>query len=61
MLDIDAMADTIIIVLFEAAQENGFYFWVHWLSRQMPDHYPIWIEINTDSSVTFLEGKYDDL
>jgi len=33
------------------------YFWVHWLSRQMSDHYPIWIEINTDSSLTYLQEK----
>jgi len=33
------------------------YYWVHWLSRQMSDHYPLWIEINTDSSVQYLEGK----
>ena len=37
------------------------YFWVHWLSRQMSDHYPIWLEINTDSSVTYLESKFNDL
>ena len=33
------------------------YFWVHWFSRQMSDHYPIWIEINTDSSKTYLNSK----
>ena len=32
------------------------YYWVHWLSRQMSDHYPIWFEINTDSSVRYLES-----
>jgi len=34
------------------------YFWVHWLSRQISDHYPIWLEINTDSSTRYLERKY---
>ena len=37
------------------------YFWVHWLSRQMSDHYPIWIEINTDSSIRYLENKLGNL
>ncbi|QDS92464.1 Endonuclease/Exonuclease/phosphatase family protein [Roseimaritima multifibrata] len=37
------------------------YFWVHWLSRQISDHYPIWLEINTDSAVRYLENKLDAL
>ena len=42
-------------VFDEARYPN--YFWVHWLSRQMSDHFPIWVEINTDSSETYLESK----
>ncbi len=33
------------------------YFWVHWLSRQMSDHYPIWMEVNTDSSEAYIQEK----
>lgn len=33
------------------------YYWVHWLSRQMSDHYPIWFELNIDSSVNYLESQ----
>lgn len=36
------------------------YFWVHWLSRQMSDHYPLWIEINTDSSRQYLQSKLQE-
>ena len=37
------------------------YYWVHWLSRQMSDHYPIWFEMNTDSSTSYLESKFEQL
>jgi len=37
------------------------YYWVHWLSRQMSDHYPIWFEMNTDSSTIYLENKLSEL
>ena len=37
------------------------YYWVHWLSRQMSDHYPIWFEMNTDSSINYLESKLSKL
>ena len=37
------------------------YYWVHWLSRQMSDHYPIWFEMNTYSSTNYLECKLSGL
>ncbi len=37
------------------------YYWVHWLSRQMSDHYPIWFEMSTDSSIKYLESKFNKL
>lgn len=46
-------------VLQESKIEN--YYWVHWLSRQMSDHYPIWFELNTDSSVDYLTSKLEKL
>jgi len=43
--------------------DNGYpgYFWVHWLSRQMSDHNPIWIEISTDSSEDYLKSKLNEM
>jgi len=43
--------------------DSGYpnYYWVHWLSRQMSDHYPIWFEMNTDSSVDYLESTLEEL
>ncbi|MCO6359553.1 endonuclease/exonuclease/phosphatase family protein [Roseivirga pacifica] len=37
------------------------YFWVHWLSRQMSDHYPIWFELKTDSATTYLNSAFSKL
>lgn len=37
------------------------YFWKDWLSRQMSDHYPIWFEMKTDSSVKYLETALKNL
>ncbi len=37
------------------------YYWVHWLSRQMSDHYPIWFEMNADSSTNYLKNKLSEL
>jgi endonuclease/exonuclease/phosphatase family metal-dependent hydrolase len=34
-----------------------FYWLVHWRTRQMSDHLPIWIELETDDSVAFLTSK----
>jgi endonuclease/exonuclease/phosphatase family metal-dependent hydrolase len=34
-----------------------FYWQVHWRTRQLSDHRPIWIEIETDDSVAFLTSK----
>ena len=35
------------------------YFDRYWKRNQMSDHYPVWIEINIDSSDTFLRDKLD--
>lgn len=37
------------------------YYWAHWLSRQMSDHYPVWFEMNTDSSTSYLKSKLSKL
>lgn len=37
------------------ALEN--YFMRHWRRNQISDHFPIWFELATDSSVTFLNKK----
>ena len=37
------------------ALEN--YFMRYWRRNQISDHFPIWFELKTDSSVTFLEAK----
>lgn len=33
------------------------YFMRYWRRNQISDHFPIWFELSTDSSVAFLEGK----
>jgi endonuclease/exonuclease/phosphatase family metal-dependent hydrolase len=33
------------------------YWRVHWRTRQLSDHLPIWIELETDDSVAFLTSK----
>ena len=33
------------------------YYKIHWRTRQISDHYPIWIEMNIDSSEDFLKMK----
>ena len=33
------------------------YFMRYWRRNQISDHYPIWFELATDSSVVFLEEK----
>ena len=38
-----------------AALEN--YFLHYWCRNQISDHFPIWFELTTDSSVAFLSGK----
>ena len=37
--------------------ELNKYFKNHWRKNQMSDHYPIWMELITDSTVQFLEKK----
>ena len=37
------------------------YFMHHWRRNQLSDHFPIWFELTTDSSVAFLEEKKEKL
>ncbi|MGF1560068.1 MAG: hypothetical protein ACFCUL_13340 [Flavobacteriaceae bacterium] len=36
------------------------YYKTHWRTRQMSDHYPIWVEMEIDSSDEFLRKKLRD-
>ncbi|MEI4234919.1 endonuclease/exonuclease/phosphatase family protein [Roseovarius sp. D22-M7] len=42
-----------------AGDEDVFdsYWRVHWRTRQLSDHLPIWIELETDDSMAFLTSK----
>lgn len=33
------------------------YYKNHWRRSQMSDHYPVWLQIETDSSEDFLQDK----
>lgn len=37
------------------------YFIRHWRRNQISDHFPIWFELSTDSSINFLAGKKHSL
>lgn len=36
------------------------YYKIHWRTRQISDHYPIWVEMQIDSSDDFLKKKLAD-
>ena len=37
------------------------YFTRYWRGNQMSDHYPVWIQLNIDSTDDFLHGKLKQL
>lgn len=41
--------------------DKANYFKTHWRTRQMSDHYPIWVEMQIDSSNEFLANKLEEL